>query len=184
MKILEASVACFVRKGFEGASITELTAAAKVNRALINHYFKTKESMTREALKFVAESGKSFTDAFMEERADISNPVERYIRANFEWARIKPAHASFLWLSIQRATYDASFKRSINDLFANSRKRVAQLVAEANSKSDPKRRLDAATQIHSSLVGMIFTSMLASSEQLETYERHAIEAALAISSCS
>jgi len=44
-RILRAAASIFARKGFDGARVDEIAAAAGVNKALICYYFKSKEEL-------------------------------------------------------------------------------------------------------------------------------------------
>jgi AcrR family transcriptional regulator len=56
-KILKAAKKIFARKGFDGARVDEIAQKAKVNKALIYYYFKSKEEILEEIMKqFLEES--------------------------------------------------------------------------------------------------------------------------------
>lgn len=49
-RILESALRVFVERGFQGATVREIAAAAGVTHGLIRHYFKTKETVWRAAV--------------------------------------------------------------------------------------------------------------------------------------
>ena len=49
--ILIAAKHEFSQRGFQGARMAEIARSAKVNKALIHYYFKTKENLYFEVLK-------------------------------------------------------------------------------------------------------------------------------------
>ncbi|MEI8413128.1 MULTISPECIES: TetR/AcrR family transcriptional regulator [unclassified Kribbella] len=49
-RILAAALEVFAAKGYEAASISEITAAAGVSRGLVSYYFATKEQLAAELL--------------------------------------------------------------------------------------------------------------------------------------
>ncbi len=55
IQILDAATEVFANKGFEGASIRELASAAKVNIAMINYYFGSKEKLFLDIVKYHSE---------------------------------------------------------------------------------------------------------------------------------
>ncbi|HZX11366.1 MAG TPA: TetR/AcrR family transcriptional regulator [Acidobacteriota bacterium] len=56
-KILRVAKKVFARKGFDGARVDEIAQKAKVNKALIYYYFKSKEEILEEIMKqFLEES--------------------------------------------------------------------------------------------------------------------------------
>jgi len=54
-KILEVAINLFARKGFEGASVRDITAAAKVTVPTLYYHFKDKDGLYQAALKESAE---------------------------------------------------------------------------------------------------------------------------------
>lgn len=57
-KLLEAGESLFLRKGFEGVSVRELSEKAGVNSALVNYHFQGKRNLYREVFrKRLAEIG-------------------------------------------------------------------------------------------------------------------------------
>ncbi|NIT35980.1 MAG: TetR family transcriptional regulator [candidate division Zixibacteria bacterium] len=54
-RILKAARRLFSARGYHGVSITDLAAAAKVNRAVLYYYFKNKRDLYRETIKSVLE---------------------------------------------------------------------------------------------------------------------------------
>ena len=55
IQILEAATEVFATKGFEGASIRELASVAKVNIAMINYYFGSKEKLFNDVINYHSE---------------------------------------------------------------------------------------------------------------------------------
>src|SRR5712691_2437386 len=49
--IIKAAVDLFAEKGFEGASVRDIVAKARVNQAAINYHFKGKDGLYLEVLK-------------------------------------------------------------------------------------------------------------------------------------
>ena len=50
-RILEAAEALFAQHGFAGASLRQVTAAAKVNLAAVNYHFGSKEKLIEEVFR-------------------------------------------------------------------------------------------------------------------------------------
>src|SRR4051812_17356187 len=83
LAILQGSIGCFVRLGFEGASITEISQACRVNRALVNHYFDSKEALIQEALRIVGASGRTFTEDYLARADRRERAVRSYLRSQY-----------------------------------------------------------------------------------------------------
>ena len=50
-RILGAAEVLFAQHGFDGASLRQLTAAAKVNLAAVNYHFGSKEKLVEEVFR-------------------------------------------------------------------------------------------------------------------------------------
>jgi AcrR family transcriptional regulator len=55
MRLIEAAVECFVERGFDAVSLSEITKAADANIAAVNYHFGSKENLIRESFHLVAE---------------------------------------------------------------------------------------------------------------------------------
>jgi AcrR family transcriptional regulator len=54
-RLLEAAGQVFAEKGFVSASVGEITERAEANRAAINYYFRSKEQLYVEAVRYAAQ---------------------------------------------------------------------------------------------------------------------------------
>src|SRR5947209_20539236 len=80
--LLEAAIAVFSAKGFEGGSVREITQAAKANQAAINYHFGGKEGLYREVLKASVEAFAELSPLDADRLAAMDGPqaVEAFIR--------------------------------------------------------------------------------------------------------
>src|SRR5271170_2740779 len=49
-RLLQAAVRLFSERGYHGASVDQIVAAARVNKRMVYHYFGSKEAIYRAAL--------------------------------------------------------------------------------------------------------------------------------------
>src|SRR6266508_3928942 len=54
--IIKAAVDLFAERGFDGASVRDIVAKARVNQAAINYHFKGKDGLYLEVLKVAFET--------------------------------------------------------------------------------------------------------------------------------
>lgn len=180
LRILEGAVVCIVKHGFEGASITELTEASGVNRTSINHYFQSKDALIDETFPFVMMGGRAFTNNFMNGRGDISDLIFRYAQATMAWFREYPLHGSFLYLCMQKATYDSKMKAKINDHFKKSHHRLQTLIKGRIPNGTTAKEKAVAEQIHGVLVGLMLSSSNLDAKMIPVYEKHCLDIISAI----
>ena len=84
--LLEAAIAVFSAKGFEGGSVREITQAAKANQAAINYHFGGKEGLYREVLKASAQAFADLSPLDADRLADMDGPqaVDTFIRTQLK----------------------------------------------------------------------------------------------------
>lgn len=91
-KILDTAEYLFSIRGYDGARIDEIARRAKVNKALIYHYFKNKKSMLDELIRdFFLESAR-FLEEFVSEGGlleDSSLKESQSYHAYFEYLKEK-----------------------------------------------------------------------------------------------
>ncbi len=168
LQILERSIECFVKHGFDGASYTELARLCEVNRGLFFHYFDSKQKLIEAALGHVGANLRGFTDEFMIQRDDISDIIERYVDATFEWARLHPAHAGYLMYCIQRGMHDPTIGRAVQFTFHRAWERLEGMIQGRYIVSSP---MEAGQQVHASVVGTVLLSLTMGGATVEMYRR-------------
>jgi TetR/AcrR family transcriptional regulator len=68
-KILEAAGKVFIQKGFDGARMQEIANEAKINKALLHYYFRSKEHL------FKAFIANTFNDLFPQVKAKLISEI-------------------------------------------------------------------------------------------------------------
>ncbi len=89
MRLLQAAETVFAERGFSGATTAEIAARAKLPKANLHYYFRTKAELYRAVLANVLELWLDELDRFMPER-DPSEAVAEYIAAKLKWSRMRP----------------------------------------------------------------------------------------------
>ena len=49
-RLLQAAVRLFSERGYHGASVDQIVAAARVNKRMVYHYFGSKDAINRETM--------------------------------------------------------------------------------------------------------------------------------------
>jgi TetR/AcrR family transcriptional regulator len=89
-RILDAGIALFSLKGFEGTSIAEIAGRAGLKKSLVMHHFASKDELWRQCVDDIyARVGQFFTDEFgtaqPETVADLKRLQRIYVRACFRF---------------------------------------------------------------------------------------------------
>ncbi|WP_207478893.1 TetR/AcrR family transcriptional regulator [Arenibaculum pallidiluteum] len=90
--ILQAAERVFAERGFKGASMSEIAAAAHMPKPNLHYYFGTKEALYRAVLTDILETWLGEADAFVPD-GDPAQALGSYVRAKMRWSRERP-HAS------------------------------------------------------------------------------------------
>jgi AcrR family transcriptional regulator len=129
-KLLDAAERLFAEKGFEGASIRDLAAAADVNIAAVNYHFQGKDNLYSEVImrRFVGQRDATLAalETLREETGGqpaLDRIIETLVGQHVTGALAIPGHSTFMALmgremnaerSIENATF---FKQLIAPIF-------------------------------------------------------------------
>lgn len=120
VQILEAATEVFASKGFEGASIRELASAAKVNIAMINYYFGSKEKLFNDVIRYHSE----YMYTYLKEltaRTDISYMEKVY---------------GLIDLQVDKLIKNRTFHKLIHhEIMLNQRNEVSESIQQIISKN-------------------------------------------------
>ena len=181
-RLLESAIACFVHLGWEGASVSELATAAKVDRALFNHYFRSKEMLIQECVAWFGVRGRAQTEALILATPARLDSVERYFRATFRWVKENRVYAAFYFLAIQRAAYDRTMRAAVDAIFTRAQDGiVARWDADplrAGRRSEDSREL--ARQLHMLLIGGMMADLIDPRGRVGEHEQRCVLAARAV----
>jgi AcrR family transcriptional regulator len=166
IKLLWASLECCAEEGFEGLSFMKVAELAQTDKRTALHHFNTRQELLMALLDFLGVVGRAYTDQFIEARDHIKDPLERYVRATFDWFRSDPNSARCWLAAVQRATYDRDFKIRMEEISHAARQRITRLLPKGR-RVDPR-----AYRIHAAIAGCLF-SVSISDQTLEAYEEHA-----------
>jgi len=101
-RLLQAAVDLFAQRGFDGVSVDEIVARARVNKRMVYHYFGGKAEIYAAALASTFEKLSVLESDLFQDRPGIDAAVERIIRAYFAFLRETPEFvALLLWENLQ-----------------------------------------------------------------------------------
>ncbi|MBS0220469.1 MAG: TetR family transcriptional regulator C-terminal domain-containing protein [Proteobacteria bacterium] len=89
LRLLQAAETVFAERGFSGATTAGIAARAKLPKANLHYYFRTKAELYRAVLANVLELWLDELDRFTPDR-DPSEAIAEYIAAKLKWSRLRP----------------------------------------------------------------------------------------------
>lgn len=130
--ILEAAETCFVRKGFHGASISDICAAARISPGHLYHYFDGKEAIVSALAEVRLEAA---TEA-MEEVLAGPDPLDAFLK---EICRPRSEGMSALRLELLA---EAGRNPVIGETMQEQSRRVLGLFSDVVRKGQADGRID------------------------------------------
>lgn len=101
-RILQTAIKFFARKGYDGVSIDELVAKARVNKRMVYHYFGNKDGLYSEALACMYRKLAEVELDVLKGKPSTSEALERIVRAYFRFLQETPEFVSILlWENLQ-----------------------------------------------------------------------------------
>lgn len=158
--MLEAAEKVMAKKGFNGATMQDIAAAAGCAVGTLYLYFKNKEELLRGIL---LKYGASLQKTIFEDFGDIEDPVEKlrlFIAAHLEWGQQHPQVMELVSQSLPLRYYDfkASLRRIVPKEHEEMQRVEMQYIRDAQRAGSIRRDIPAA--VLAELVdGFLFTVM-------------------------
>ncbi|SJZ74017.1 transcriptional regulator, TetR family [Enhydrobacter aerosaccus] len=89
MRLLQAAETVFAARGFSGATTAEIATRAKLPKANLHYYFRTKAELYRAVLANVLELWLDELDRFTSDR-EPTEAIAEYVAAKLNWSRKRP----------------------------------------------------------------------------------------------
>jgi TetR/AcrR family transcriptional regulator len=96
-RLLEAAAEAFAARGFDGATVDRIAAAARVNKAMIYYHFKSKAALYRIILRELFACAADAVHRIRDDEAPPDDRLRRFVQAVADDAVTRP-HFSGIWL--------------------------------------------------------------------------------------
>jgi AcrR family transcriptional regulator len=125
---LRRAMMVFWERGYDGASMADLTAAMGINSPSLYAAFGCKEALFREAVELYVATDGSATVRALSEQPTARAAVDAMLRRNAEtFAVLEPPRGCLVVLGVGHATPD---NKSVNDHLAARRRQVQEQIAK------------------------------------------------------
>jgi AcrR family transcriptional regulator len=133
-RILDAAEALFARHGFAGASLRQVTAAAKVNLAAVNYHFGSKENLINEVFRrrldvLNRERLAALTAALAAPRVELEDVLAAFIRPALALTQDDGGAGFVRVLARAYAEHHAELRRFLHDNYSPTLKQFAVAFA-------------------------------------------------------
>src|SRR5437667_7418323 len=89
LRLLKAAETVFAERGFSGATTAAIAARARLPKANLHYYFRTKAELYRAVLANVLELWLDELDRFTPER-EPAEAIAEYVAGKLHWSRVRP----------------------------------------------------------------------------------------------
>ena len=136
MKILDVARRRFAERGFDGVSIRDVAAAAKVNKALVFYYFQSKATLLDEVLeRYYADHVAALEGPLHAEDGSPAERLHRVIDGYLDFMATHHAYARLVQQEIARGGNTKRIGQSLGDLLAFTRSTLEELVPEKGPRA-------------------------------------------------
>ncbi len=134
-RILDSAEALFARHGFAGASLRQVTAAAKVNLAAVNYHFGSKENLINEVFRrrldvLNSERLQALSAALAAPEVRLEDVLAAFIRPALAMAQDEHGGAGFVRvLARAYAEHNTQLRKFLHDNYSPTLKQFAAAFA-------------------------------------------------------
>lgn len=116
-QLLDTATSCFARCGYDGVTVDEIVAKAKVNKRMVYHYFGNKQGLYLEVLREVFGRLEAVESVAVSGSAGAAEAIRSVLRSYFEFLSANPEFVRLLqWENLN----EGRFIRSHPDIFTKN----------------------------------------------------------------
>lgn len=105
-RLLDAATHCFARRGYDGVTVDEVVAKAKINKRMVYHYFGNKEGLYLEVLREVFGRLETVETAAFGEGVEAFEAIRTVLRSYFEFLSTNPEFVKLLqWENLNEGRF-------------------------------------------------------------------------------
>jgi AcrR family transcriptional regulator len=131
--LIEASIQCLAKRGFENFSLENAAREAGVSRATIRHYFEDSEDLRELTVKYIRLLFQKLAVDAMVKKATPDQMLSAYVDSCFIWVENFRTHAN-VWLSFLNFCTNKIKLRALNtDAVQAGHERLTALLANGKA---------------------------------------------------
>jgi AcrR family transcriptional regulator len=168
--ILEAARAVFAERGYDGASVRAIAAAAGVDSALVHHYFGTKEHLFVETMRLPIDPAVEIPQLLEGSRARLGERIVRFFLSVWESEQGRTAILSLLRSAVTNEQAAVMLRQFVTRAF------LKPLAVAVGPADDADLR---AAMVGSQLIGLVMLRMVVRVEPLASAPHEQVVALVA-----
>jgi AcrR family transcriptional regulator len=170
---LDAAVLVFWEKGYDGTSLTDLTAAMGINRPSLYATYGNKRDLFMQVIdRYAATHGRRAFSALQDE-PDIRTAVQRFFEANIDCALADatPRGCLINTVATDAAENDPDLRAKLSHMFDQTDTAIAQQMAAKEASAEPNdHELEQLAQMAHSVTHSIMTRARAGASRQQLAE--------------
>ena len=146
-QILDATIACIVRDGIDGASMRSVAREADVSLGLLSYHFDDKRSLIEAAFQLATDRLRDATQDSLDGVAGTDNQVRAYVRGAFHGEFLEPDYLALriaLWAISRTDDEIAGVERSLYERYASN---LTELICKARPDLSSSQAAERATDV-------------------------------------
>lgn len=131
VQLIEATIDTVARRGFTELTLAHVADAAKLSRGIVNFYFRSKEELLAETLRYLTgEYEKNWRDALARAGNDPVAKLRMLVEGDFASQTAGRKHVSVWYAFWGEARWRPEYLRICQDVAAQYRKETRALIEE------------------------------------------------------
>ncbi len=146
-QILDATIACIVRDGIDGASMRNVAREADVSLGLLSYHFDDKRSLIEAAFELATDRLLDATLESLEGVDGVDHQVRAYVRGAFHGEFLEPDYLALriaLWAISRTDDEIASVERNLYERYASN---LTKLIVTARPRLSATQAGERATDV-------------------------------------
>ncbi len=128
LRIIEAAVASYAKRGLSGTSYTTLAEACEISRPLIHHYFPTLDSLFLMTAKFMRAKHLQLTVQQSKQGATGEAQLREFVNGSFAWLEHNPDYAKFWLLYYYQCSLGGPIAKEHEELIQAGEHKIDQIL--------------------------------------------------------
>jgi len=150
-KIFDAATELFLENGVDRTSVRDIASKAKINLALMNYYFRSKENLFDAILTQLVQNNTKKLIKVLDSDLPLEDKIRDYVHLYISLLAENPLLVSFFMSTLHRSRDRITKLKAISSLYSTE-KFTQQIIEE--SKSGKIRRVDP-TQLYVDMLSLI-----------------------------
>lgn len=151
LQIVEATIECLAKLGWNGTNYETVGRACRMKRPHVAYHFPVWNELILTSIQFVYATGQGIVSDYLREAKTPKERLRQYIEGTFFWLESHPSHAASITLLWHLANFDKVFRALSTKVKRLGAERLEAMLFEGQGRA--KHRWQQTVSIHGLIVG-------------------------------